>query len=76
MLIALLAALVAVITAFLVTLDRRDKRHDAQLTRLLVHVQAPERAVAHATSVVSDGPLYVPPEDDQAWNKHHGIGSD
>lgn len=73
MTIALLAALIAANITWVWLIDRKDKRHDAQLTRLLVHVQAPERAVAHATSAPVDGPLYLPPEDDKAWNEHHKV---
>jgi hypothetical protein len=56
---------------FLFLMDRKDKRHDHQLTRLLVHVQAPDLAVAHATARDADGPLYLPPEDDEAWREAH-----
>lgn len=73
MTIALIAALVSAVALNAWIMDRKDKRHDTQLTRLLVHVQAPDRAVAHAISVPVDGPLYLPPEDDQAWNDHHGM---
>jgi hypothetical protein len=70
--ITLTAALILTLAGFLVIVDRKDKRHDKQLTRLLVHVQAPERAVAHAITAPADGPLYLPPDDDEAWNTAHG----
>jgi hypothetical protein len=74
MTIALLTCLIAVILIAGWLIDRKDKRHDQQLTRLLVHVQAPDRAVAHAITAPVDGPLYLPPEDDEAWNTQHGVG--
>jgi hypothetical protein len=74
MTIALLAAFVAVVVIAGWLIDRKDKRHDQQLSRLLVHVQAPREAVAHATSAPRDGLLYLPPEDDEAWNDHHRVG--
>jgi hypothetical protein len=42
MTIALLTCLIAVILIAGWLIDRKDKRHDQQLTRLLVHVQAPD----------------------------------
>jgi len=46
MTIALTAALIIAIAGFLILLDRKDARDNAQLARLLVHIQAPEVAVA------------------------------
>lgn len=69
MLIALLVALVAINVLWVAVVDRKDRRHDQQLSRLLVHVQAPERAVAFATSVPLDGPLYAPAEGDESWRQ-------
>jgi hypothetical protein len=69
--IILTAALMLTLIGFLVLVDRKDKRHDKQIARLLVHVQAPDRAVAHATTAPADGPLYLPPDDDEAWNAAH-----
>lgn len=74
MTIALLIALALTVALNAWIADRKDKRHDQQLSRLLVHVQAPDRAVAHATSANVDTPLYLPPEDDKAWNDHHRVG--
>lgn len=71
MTIVLLIALVAVNITWVWLVDRKDRRHDVQITRLLVHVQAPQEAVAHATSTVSGSVLYLAPEDDQAWNDQH-----
>lgn len=69
----LFAALVIVTVTAGWLLDRQARRHDAQLSRLLVHIQAPERAVQHATTTPTDGLLYLPPEDDKAWNEHHKV---
>jgi hypothetical protein len=64
---ALLIALVTV--AFVVLLDRKDRRHDRHVTRLLEFRHDPARAA------LSDMPtaelLYLRPEDDEAWNEQH-----
>lgn len=75
MTLAFLIALVVVNVGWLWLVDRKDKRHDTQLSRLIVHVQAPEQAVAHAMAIPIDGPLYIPPEDDEAWNERHKAAS-
>jgi hypothetical protein len=43
MTIALVIALAAVVVIAGWLIDRKDKRHDQQLSRLLVHVQAPAK---------------------------------
>lgn len=58
----LVTALVAVNIAYLFLLDRRDRRHDSQVNRLLQRVQAPEQAVLeHAAHVAPEreGPLFT-----------------
>lgn len=70
MTIALLAALTAVILAFAWLLDRTLKRHSQNVERLLLWRHDPDRAATPAAS--ADVPLYVPPEDDEAWNQLHG----
>jgi hypothetical protein len=64
---ALLIALVTV--AFVVLLDRKDRRHDRHVTRLLEFRHDPARAA------LADMPtaelLYLRPEDDEAWNEQH-----
>lgn len=50
--------------------DRKDRRHSAQVDRLLLWKHDPKAAALPETAV--DGPLYLPPEDDEAWNKAHG----
>lgn len=72
MITALLAALVAVNILYLLVLDRKDKRHDRHVTRLLQYRHDPK------TAALADMPtaelLYLPPEDDEAWNERHGAG--
>ena len=43
--IYLAGALVLLNVVWIFVLDRKDKRHDAQMGRLLVHIQAPQQAV-------------------------------
>ena len=66
---ALAAALVAVIVAHACLLDRKDRRHSAQVDRLLMWRHDPKTA---ALPEKTEGVLYLPPEDDEAWNKAHG----
>jgi hypothetical protein len=73
--IALLTALVLIAGAFLVVLDRRDKRgfdeRQAErevMDRLLQRIQAPEIAVAQAAAVGAvDMPAVNPELDDDYW---------
>ena len=56
---ALLAGLILVNALYVVHLDRKDKRVDVQVNRLLQRIQAPERAVLeHAEIRPQEGPLY------------------
>jgi hypothetical protein len=66
--LALLAALVVVVIADRWLADRKDKRHAAQVDRLLMWRHDPHTASLPEKTEV---PLYLPPEDDDAWNKAH-----
>jgi hypothetical protein len=72
MTIAFIVALTVTITACLIVLDRKDRRHARHVERLLHYQHDP------AGAALADMPaaelLYLPPEDDQAWNDHHGTG--
>lgn len=48
MTIGLLIALGVVNLAWMVLLERKDRRHDSQVTRLLMHVQVPKEAAMQA----------------------------
>jgi hypothetical protein len=65
----LLGCLVLVVLVDRWLADRKDRRHDAQVNRLLHWRHDP----AHAAlmDVPSAEALYLPPEDDKAWNDHH-----
>jgi len=61
MLYALLAALVAVNAGYLFLLDRKDRRFDEQVSRLLQRIQAPDQAVLEhsvMTSPKREGPAF------------------
>jgi hypothetical protein len=75
----LLGALVAVNAAYVWHLERKDRRHDDQVSRLLQRIQAPEQAVIeHSQSERLDGDLYSNEfrEDDelleQILREHNG----
>lgn len=62
MLYLLLAALLVVNTGYLIVLDRKDRRFDAQVNRLLQRIQAPEQAVVEHSARVAperEGPLFT-----------------
>ena len=63
MTIALLAALVAVNIAYIWHLERKDRRHDSQVNRLIHWAQSPSTAAVEQVSRPSEGPLYRNP-----WN--------
>jgi hypothetical protein len=56
-----------VVLAFLVYIDRLNARHVAELEQLLNRIQAPQLAVAQSLADESDGPRYVPLDDDAAF---------
>ena len=77
---ALTAALILTVLAFVVLLDRKDKRaharqerHDKQVERLCQRIQAPELAVAHHDAEQApDSPPGAPPldpENDEQWEQ-------
>lgn len=54
----------ATVAAFL----KRDSRHDADRTRLLDRIQAPQAAADKATvPEPAEGPPYVAPDDDEGF---------
>jgi hypothetical protein len=56
---ALLAGLILINALYVVHLDRKDKRVDAQVNRLLQRIQAPERAVVEFSEIhPTEGPVY------------------
>jgi hypothetical protein len=64
----LLVALIVVNVAYVLHLERKDRRHDEQVNRLLVHIQAPETAVAQAVAQTShDLPAVHPDDDEDYW---------
>jgi putative N-acetylmannosamine-6-phosphate epimerase len=69
MIIAFLVALVAVSIAYVVLLDRNLKRHSKHVERLLQYQHDPK--VAALADMPSAELLYLPPEDDDAWNDQH-----
>lgn len=74
MTIALLAALFAVIAACGWLMDRKDRRHDAHVQRLLAWQKDPVYAAQQETR--SAEVLYLHPDDDHAWNEQHGRGGE
>jgi hypothetical protein len=63
----LAGALLVTIVGFLILIDRKDRRHVAQVTELCQRIQAPELAtVAHWTAP-RDEPAHLPFGDDAAW---------
>lgn len=67
----LAAALVlqaATVAAFVLLVHKLGVRHDARVDRLLQRIQAPEQAVIEHAAVPHDGPLFVSPFDDEAFN--------
>jgi hypothetical protein len=56
------------LAGFFIVLDRKDKRHAQQVDRLLLWRHDPHTASLPAPT---DVPLYLPPEDDEAWNDMH-----
>lgn len=66
---ALIACLVVFFICHVWLVDRKDKRHHAQIDRLLLWRHDPKAA---ALPEHTDSPLYLPPEDDEAWNEAHG----
>ena len=58
MTIALLAALVAVNLAYVWHLERKDRRHDSQVNRLLHWVHSPATASLEQAHVSYDGPRH------------------
>jgi hypothetical protein len=74
MVVVLVIALVCTVCAFVWLLNHLQARHERQLNHLLLHLRAPDAAVARDLSVPMDGPLYLPPEDDEAWNAKHRPG--
>lgn len=72
MIYALTAALILQIVMSAWLLDRKDKRHD-QHVRALVHWRQDPKTAALADMPTAEL-LYLPPEDDKAWNEHHGTG--
>lgn len=67
---ALIVALITVVVVDRWLLDRKDRRHAAQIDRLMLWRHDPKAAALPETT--GDGPLYLPPEDDEAWNEAHG----
>jgi hypothetical protein len=66
--LALVVALLIVVVAFLIVIDRKDRRHDIERQVLLNRIQAPDVAVAQTFGIEpSSEPLYVPVDDDKAW---------
>lgn len=56
------------IAGFLYVMDRKDKRHTAQIDRLLLWRHDPKiAALPESTGAV----LYLQPEDDESWNETH-----
>lgn len=54
-----LLALLSLNAGYLVLLDRKDKRHLAQVQTLCQRIQAPDQAVIeHSETKTFDGPLY------------------
>lgn len=73
MTLMLVVALVAVVIAHIVLLDRRDARERQERADLLQRIQAPQIAVAeHSPRAPTGTPLYLAPDDDKAWNEQHG----
>jgi hypothetical protein len=68
MTLALIAALIVVFVAHAWLIDRKDRRHAAQVDRLLLWRHDPHAA---ALPEPTDVPLYLPQEDDEAWNEAH-----
>jgi hypothetical protein len=54
-----------VIAGFLALLDRKDRRHAAEIQVLLQRIQAPEVAVAQHASVTSEPDETLPLSDDE-----------
>lgn len=71
---ALIAALIATWIGDRWLNDRKDRRHHEQIDRLLLWRHDPKAAALPATTV--DGPLYLPPDDDEAWNQAHGLAEE
>lgn len=69
MIFALLAALVIVNVLYVLHLERKDRRHDEQVGRLLMHIQAPEMAVAQrqVETAAPDLPAVHPDLDEDYW---------
>jgi ABC-type transport system involved in cytochrome bd biosynthesis fused ATPase/permease subunit len=65
----LLVALVVVNVLYVLHLERKDRRHDAQVDRLLQRIQAPEIAVATAAQQIptADPPAVHPDLDEDYW---------
>lgn len=60
-----LLVIVGLAAAFLVASDRKDRRHQEQVQKLLQRIQAPEQAVLeHAAQERPEGPLYRTEFDD------------
>lgn len=69
---ALLIGLFVIILANAWLVDRMLKRHAAHVERLL-HWRHDPKAAALADMPPAEL-LYLPPEDDAAWNEHHRKG--
>jgi hypothetical protein len=65
----LTVALVLTVGGFLFTMDRKDRRHAAQLSELYQRIQAPEiAAVQHwHGQAPQEQPAHLPFDDDAAW---------
>lgn len=67
LIVLLVVALVAVNWLYIRHLERKDARHAEQVAGLLVHVQAPETAVAQAVAVSAHDRPAVNPFDEQDY---------
>lgn len=64
-----------VVLGFLLWHEQRDralerKERDLKEIGLLNRIQAPEVELARQAPEPSDGPVYVSPEDDKAWEQY------